>query len=221
MCSLAAVVATLSVLAPAPALAADAGQAKLGNDGRLRVSLAGDNFCSISPAVANTEWQFAGNKPQSYRQEGLTRKFTLTLGKDPVAGEAVATQKGDSVAIVWTYTGDKADLKVNALAVSADFEAQDVIGGTWTADDKTGQFPADFGEAQLFTGRVLDVTVAKGDKRLTIRFARAHACPDPGQPAVDAELRLRIGRQGDQARGRPAVCAADDHRDGRCLTTRS
>lgn len=175
---------------PAPSVAA------LGIDGRMRLSLGGEDTASLAPIAATPSWQFGNAKAVSWKTEGQSRKFTMKVGDATVSGEAVLAGADGKATPTWTFTSDR-DVELAALAVSMDFPAHTVIGGTWTADAQTGAFPADFGKVHLFTGPVKQFAAKlPNGKSITVNF------PEPTPVLVQDNRQwgqtfsIRLGRQG-------------------------
>ncbi|MCK6487110.1 MAG: hypothetical protein L6R48_02005 [Planctomycetes bacterium] len=109
----------------------------------------------------------------------------------------------------WSLTAATA-APFNSLALSAEFAVQALAGGSWTADDKSGTFPALHGEAHLFNApaRTLALTIP-GGQRLELAF------PQPTMVTLQDNRRwggqtfvVRIGRaMGTLAAGERATVA--------------
>ena len=187
------------VLCPAHAAEAaakpDATAVTMGVDGRLRLQLAGDDLCTLNPVAASPQWQFGNAKAVSWTQEGQSRRFTIKMGDATIAGEAKLVGANGKANPTWTFSADR-DVELACLAVSMDFSASTVIGGTWQADDQQGTFPAQFGKVGLFNASVRRFAARRADGRnLSITFA------DPTPVLVQdnrqwaPNFSIRIGRQ--------------------------
>ncbi len=176
-----------AVLAVPLLTAAEPTTATLGVDNRVRVGTATGELCSIQPVAADPDWGFAGMGMQG-------RNFTLRLGSG-IAGQIdlSATTTGGSA--TWTFTATEA-VRFNCLAVSADFPAPILSGGTWKADGASGTFPPVYGEMHLFSQPVRSLTVATADGR-----SLSFAFPQPTPVLIQDNRKwgpnfsLRIGQQ--------------------------
>lgn len=189
--------AILSLLGTA-VMAADAppasATASLGNDGRVMVSINNDEFFTLSPISATPTWAFGSAKPVSLRQEGQTRQFTITVGGKEIDGEASAKAQGQAAELKYVFTSQD-DMEVAALALSADFAATDLTGGTWKADDKQGAFPKELEQAHLFTGPVRKLIVESKGKSVEFSFPEPTPILIQDSRQWGPTISIRLGRQ--------------------------
>ncbi len=155
------------------ALAAEPDLALGGPDGVLRLTHAGQPYCSLRPGAFDQAWTYAGPAVAGAPGAGPAH-FSITAGGGALAGESeVASSGAQRLTAHWRFTATR-PVALNSLHVSAEFAAADLIGGTWAADDHHGAFPPTLGEQQLFGGAVRHVTITTRDGR-TLGFA----CPAP------------------------------------------
>lgn len=152
--------------------------ANLGLDGRVTVVVGGEVVGVIAPMVANREWSFGSSRPAGYRQEGEVRRFGMRIGEvEVVKGEARVEGKGEGVEAGWVFEGvERVDAA--ALGVTMDFQAGDLMGGTWNVIGGAagelqpgGTFKPERGETRVFEGQVrgIEVTTRSG-KTVQMKF---------------------------------------------------
>ncbi len=197
LCS-AAMVAAIGTFSSAQVPASGEGQAMLEIDGRLRISSDGAPDIVVTPIMANPSWQFASVKPKSYHQEGDTRQFVLSVSGMSVSGDAVASAADGAVNAQWTFVAGDSEVKLNAIGVGIELAASSVIGGRWSAGDRSGTFPAEMDQMHLFRGRVREVSASRDGLQLTIQF------PEPTPVLIQDNRQwgqtfsIRIGRESGQ-----------------------
>lgn len=179
----------------AAAVAAEPADLSLGTDGRLHLAVDGTTVCTFAPFSADPQWKFGAPVAGPAPAADAPIRFTLPLGKDTLAGEATIADQAGAGAVSWSFTAAK-PAPYNSLALSAEFAVQALAGGSWTADDKSGTFPALHGKAHLFNApaRAFALTIP-GGQRLALTF------PQPTLVTVQDNRRwggqtfvLRIGR---------------------------
>lgn len=142
-------------------------------DGRLRLSIAGDEVCTFAPFAADQHWKsgIPVSGPTPAGDEPL--RFTLPLAHETLAGEVRLEARDGEGAAEWSFTPSTPGKAVayNSLALSTEFAVQTLAGGTWATDTATGTFPANLGETHLFNApaRTLALTLP-GGRRLDLAF---------------------------------------------------
>ena len=193
-----AIIAILALPGTA-AIAADAPPASvtasMGTDGRVKVSINNDPFFTLNPISATPAWSFGSTKPVSLRQDGETRQFIITVGGKSIAGEASAKAQGPAAELRYVFTA-RDDMEVAALALSADFAATDLAGGSWRADDKQGTFPLELQQTHLFNGSVRKVSVQSKSKNVEFSFPQPTSVLIQDSRQWGPAISIRIGRQG-------------------------
>lgn len=159
----------------------------LGVDHRLRAGTAAGELCTLQPVAADPAWSFAGMGMQGDR-------FTLGLGGGITGRIALGATTAGGTA-TWTFTANDA-VRFNCLAVSADFPAPILAGGSWSADAAGGTFPAVYGAMHLFSGPVRKLAVTTADGRgLVFAFAEPTPVLIQDNRRWGPDFSLRIGRQ--------------------------
>lgn len=197
-----AMAATLSFAHGSPA----AIEATVDTDGDLRLSSGRAELADFKIGVFDTEWRWAGARPdrQALRPESPPQSHAFAIlmpGGQSIGAESLVTSDGGRVLARYAFA-PAADVTLNSLHVSMDMAAASMAGGSWKAEGPTGaragQFPAEFGEAGLFSGEVtsVEITTAKG-----ISLAIAFPAPTPvliqdNRQWQDPGFSVRMGRQG-------------------------
>ena len=104
--------------------------------------------CSISNGTPQMRLPTRGNP---------TRPANATCGSPcPAAGEvsgwAAITGDRSELNAQYVFTPEQ-DVVLTSLHVSVEFSIPTLAGGRWTADQRSGTFPQDFGEVQIFRDR--------------------------------------------------------------------
>ncbi len=212
--------AVLSIYAPAGA-ADGILMARVATDAAL--ALPGPNpsapaWCSLSPQLFEKSWQHAGATVDSARLPDpalpgvagdCRRAFRIrTPAGKVVRGLAEFTRTPEGgIRAAYTFTPE-ADVTLDSLFVGTSFPLEQILGGTWTADGRSGTIPADLGEPILFAGQVsaFELRLASGEQ-LRVNF------PAPAQILLQDDRRwvpavsLRLGGPADHkplyAKGQP------------------
>jgi hypothetical protein len=167
--------------------AAEPVTATLGIDNRIRIGTPAGELCSLHPVAADPDWSFAGQGMHDGR-------MLLRLGAG-IVGDLGLSSTTDGGSAWWTFTAKDA-VRFNCLAVSADFPAPILAGGTWTADGVSGSFPAVYGEMHLLSQPLRRLAVTTADGRSIV-----FAFPEPTPVLIQDNRRwgpdfsLRIGLQ--------------------------
>lgn len=163
-----ACVAGLLALLPAAAGAAAAARsAMITSEAALELSARepGRTLCTLQPELFGKGWNHAGAVADPSRNPSVAgacrRAFRITTAdKTTVRGLAEFSPATDGgVRAAYTFTPEK-DAELESLYVGVTLPVEQVLGGGWTADGKSGAFPADLAaEPILFFGTVRSFTL--------------------------------------------------------------
>jgi hypothetical protein len=186
--------ANQSVAGDAPAL-----EALVNATGVMQLQSGGHALCSFNIGLFEKDWKGA-NASGSFANAGDSdsRKFKLhTSSNVTIDGVAEFTSSKDGINATYSFT-PAADVSLNALDVSVDFAAEVLAGGTWTADDKQGSFPAEFKDVHLHAAplKTLEVTLASGLK-FKLVFDKPTQVLLQDNRKWGPTFSLRMGPQGD------------------------
>ncbi len=175
--------ATALALAMAPTLyAAQAAkvEATVAMNGTLEITCDSRPFTVLSIGAFDPAWKHfaatvvrgAADKPEDVDAD--KRFEILGLDHSVIAGHAgftvEAVDKLPAVGATYAFT-PSADVSLNSLHVSADFDVASLAGGTWNADGKSGIFPTAAGEPPLFDGLVRKLSLSSVVGSLAFAFA--------------------------------------------------
>lgn len=129
--------------------------ALVGNEGRVQLSRGKERIGEFGAGLFNQQWSLADaaadpRKPDTAGQRHLR---IAVPGGGEVSGWAAITGERGGLNAQYVFTPDR-DVVLNSLHVSVEFSIPTLAGGRWTADQRSGTFPKDFGEVQLFSGAV-------------------------------------------------------------------
>lgn len=145
-------------------------QALVGQAGHVRLSRGKEAIAEIRAGVYNTDWSAAdavaatrigGSQQTDPRRTGDGGKSSLRIavpGGGQLSGWATIVGSHEGLKARYEFTPDQ-DLALNSLHVSANFGIPVLAGGRWTADDRSGTFPPDFGSVHLFNGLIRKLTL--------------------------------------------------------------
>ncbi len=119
------------------------GQLGLSQDGRMHLLVNGSELCVYSPMSADQGWKFAS--PVAGQLQGDdSATFTIKVNNAEITGEAKLSEKDGKGEAYWSFK-PKAEVTVNALAISMEFPIAVLGGGTWDLNGKKTTFPQIFG----------------------------------------------------------------------------
>ncbi|NLX56772.1 MAG: hypothetical protein GXY58_16825 [Planctomycetaceae bacterium] len=143
-----------------------------GRDGRVQVARGNTVICELAAGLFDSDWRAAqATADGSQDGAGPGRAIRLVAPDGGVArGQATVVAEGDAMQAAYVFTPEQ-DMVLNSLHVAAEFTIEALAGGTWKADERAGEFPADFDSISLFNGpvRTLQIRTAGGES-LEFRF---------------------------------------------------
>ncbi len=129
--------------------------AVVGKPGRIELSRGRERICDLGAGLFNLQWASADATADS-RDAGseTAHRMRITVpGGGTVSGEAKIVANSGALQAEYVFKPDQ-DVQLNSLHVAANFEVSTLAGGRWVADGRAGVFPKDFGDTQLFSGKV-------------------------------------------------------------------
>ncbi|MGD0091690.1 MAG: hypothetical protein ABSE73_17380 [Planctomycetota bacterium] len=170
----------LVVVCAAACAAEDKPAAKLeglvGLSGVLHLKSGTRELCAFNIGLFDKGWGQAAatsSFKNAAANQGARHTFSIKApGGATIHGAATIAEENGAVKAEYEYT-PAADVALNSLHVSADFPTHVLARGQWTADDKTGEFPAEFKETGLFSGKISKLVLAQlpGGPGLSFAFA--------------------------------------------------
>jgi hypothetical protein len=181
----------LAVAAPLPAR--DSLTISPGAGGKLHVVSGDQVVTTLSPMAANESWSFSQGMREGRPAEGKV-PFSLTIDRQKLQGLlwAVPAKSGSNVGFEFTA---KEPVAFQTLGVATDFEISELEGTSWQADDRNGEFPAQFEKPHLFVGEVHRLVLRpKGKPELAFSFpAPTMVLLQDNRQWGNANFSLRIG----------------------------
>ena len=161
----------------AVARCAESVSAMVGTNGRVHLARGRTKICELSAGLFNAQWAGAEAHGDG-KNPGTAPAHNIRIavpGGGAVKGVATITGEENRLKAEYVFTPEQ-DSVLNSIHISAEFGIQALAGGTWTADDKSGTFPADFGEVHLINApvRSLKLELPSGEK---LEFAFAEPTP--------------------------------------------
>jgi hypothetical protein len=150
-----------------PARAADTPILFSAGEGGMGVATGDSLLLTLRPTLANAAWEFTSAKALPGADSLFP--FEIASGGKIIDGDFQAKSADNGAEATWTFTA-KNDVEFETLVVEADISLSHLVGGQWTADAATGTFPARFGGAQFFVGKVKSLKLDFPDHH-TVSFA--------------------------------------------------
>lgn len=135
-------------------------QALVGKDGRVQLSRGKEKIAEFGAGLFDSKWNAADATADAGKPEaGGKRHLRIAVPKGgEVSGSAVITGDREELKAQYVFTPEQ-DVALNSLHVSTEFSIPTLAGGRWTADQRSGTFPREFGEVSLFQGPVRTLCV--------------------------------------------------------------
>jgi hypothetical protein len=152
-------VAGLGVLGAGPARG-EGVQALVGKEGRVALSRGKETIGELGAGLFNQQWESA-QAADDARTPDTAGKRHLRIavpGGGEVSGWAEIAGDDAGLNARYVFTPEQ-DVALNSLHVSAEFNLPTLAGGRWTADQRSGTFPQEFGEVQLFQGSIRTLAI--------------------------------------------------------------
>jgi hypothetical protein len=161
---------------------------------RLHVADDDQVLLTFTLSAANQRWGFSRARSAGNAQGGAG-PFTLTVDQSSLSG-TLHVEGGEGGATAEFAMQARDAVSFNTLAAVTEFDVPALAGTTWRADDRSGEFPAQFERSHLFLGNVLRLVIhPRGLPELAFAF------PKPTMVLLqdnrlwgDASFSLRIGR---------------------------
>jgi hypothetical protein len=129
--------------------------AVVGRPGRIELSRGRERICDLRAGLYDSRWNAADARMDT-RGAGSESMHPLRIavpGGGTVRGEAKIAADSGNLRAEYVFEPDQ-DVRLNSLHVVANFKIPTLADGRWIADGRSGVFPKDFGETQLFSGNV-------------------------------------------------------------------
>ncbi len=129
-------------------------------DGSVRLMQGKEAIATVGAGLYNQHWDSADATADTKQQPSAAeRHFRITVpGGGVVAGTAAIAGAGDELNARYEFTPAD-DVMLNSLHVGAEFSIPTLAGGRWTADQRSGVFPKEFGEVSLFHGAIRELSI--------------------------------------------------------------
>ena len=141
--------------------------ALVGNEGRVQLSRGNEKIGDFGAGLFNRQWDSADAAADARKSDTAGKRHLRIAvpGGGQVSGWAAITGDRSELNAQYVFTPEQ-DVVLNSLHVSVEFSIPTLAGGRWTADERSGTFPQDFGKAQIFTGsiRTLAIELPAGGK---------------------------------------------------------
>ncbi len=134
--------------------------AVVGKPGRIELLRGRERICDVGAGLFNSQWASAEatTDSRSAGSEAAHRLRMAVPGGGTVHGEAKIVGDSGALKAEYVFEPDQ-DVQLNSLHVAANFEVATLAGGRWVADGRSGSFPKDFGDTQLFSGSVRSLKI--------------------------------------------------------------
>ena len=135
-------------------------QALVGKEGRVQLSRGKERIGEFGAGLFNQQWSSADASTDSRNPDAAGKRYLRIAvpGGGVVSGWAAIAGDQDQLKAQYVFTPEQ-DVKLNSLHVSVEFDIPTLAGGRWTADQRSGTFPPDFGEVQLFQGSIRTLAI--------------------------------------------------------------
>ena len=130
-------------------------QALVGKEGRVQLSRGKEKVGEFGAGLFNQQWASADASADGRKPDAAGRRYLRIAvpGGGEVSGWAAIVGDQGELKAQYVFTPEQ-DVTLNTLHVSVDFGIPTLAGGRWTADQRSGTFPPNFGEVQLFQGSI-------------------------------------------------------------------
>lgn len=147
-------------------------QAVVGAAGQIRLARGNEKVCELGAGLYDLKWNSVDATADARKSDTAGKRALRINVPDggTIAGWATIRGDDDTLIADYAFTPEQ-DVALNSLHVSAEFDIQTLAGGRWSADGRSGKFPKEFGEVQIFQGSIRRLTLelpAGGD--LEFRF---------------------------------------------------
>ncbi len=134
--------------------------ALVGNEGRVQLSRGKDKIGDFGAGLFNQQWASTDATADTQQADAANKRHLRIAvpGGGTVSGWAAITGDRNGLNAQYVFTPDR-DVVLNSLHISVEFSIPTLAGGRWTADQRSGTFPQDFGEAQIFAGSIRALTI--------------------------------------------------------------
>lgn len=135
-------------------------QALVGREGRVALSRGKEHVGEFEAGLFNQKWDFAQAATDPRKPDTADKRHLRIAvpGGGEVSGWATIAGDGGKLTAQYVFTPEQ-DVVLNSLHVSVEFSIPTLAGGRWTADQRSGTFPQEFGEVQLFTGAIRTLAI--------------------------------------------------------------
>ena len=141
--------------------------AVVGGDGGIRLTEGREELATIRAGLYNRQWAGAdANADVGTQGDADKRHLRIAVpGGGTINGSAEVAGKDGELDAQYRLVPAE-DVVLNSLHVGAEFTIGALAGGRWTAGEKSGVFPQEFGDIALFNGsvRALDIELPSGGK---------------------------------------------------------
>jgi len=124
----------------------------------------------ILPAAFSANWRFFGAE-YDIEEENTEKTFQFTLHPDntEIKGAVAVSSAKPGVSARYSFTAS-ADVTLNSLFVTANLKAEEFIGGSWSCNDKHGDFPEAYDQLMLLRTECRKLQMQSADRQTTVTF---------------------------------------------------
>ena len=135
-------------------------RALVGQEGRVSLWREKDKIGNFGAGLFNQHWVSADATADAGKPNAAEKRHLQIAvpGGGEVTGWAVITGDQGGLQAQYVFTPEQ-DLALNSLHVSVEFSIPTLASGRWTADQRSGTFPADFGDIQIFQGPIRKLAI--------------------------------------------------------------
>lgn len=135
-------------------------QALVGREGRVSLWREKDKIGDFGAGLFNQQWTSADASADARKRDTPGKRhlqIAVPGGGEVTGWTAIASDQGKLKA-QYVFTPEQ-DLMLNSLHVSVEFSIPTLAGGRWAADQRSGTFPEDFGDIQLFQSPIRTLAI--------------------------------------------------------------
>ncbi len=135
-------------------------QALVGKEGRVQLSRGKEKIAEFGAGLFNPQWSMADATADAKKPDATGKRYLRIAvpGGGEVSGWAAIAADGEQLSAQYVFTPDQ-DVALPSLHVGADFGISTLAGGRWTADQRAGTFPKEFGEVQIVSGSIRTLAI--------------------------------------------------------------
>jgi len=135
-------------------------QALVSKEGRIQLARGKEKIGDFSAGLYNQQWSMA-EATMGSQEPDATGKRHLRIavpGGGQVNGWATIAGDGEQLKAQYVFTPQQ-DVVLPSLHVSVNFDIPTLAGGRWTAGERSGTFPPEFGKVQIFQDSIRTLAI--------------------------------------------------------------